>query len=104
MTARTWTDQPLVCEACSIVCTIPVSRGSIEIRAMGGYVGGYYLTCGSLFGSETIFCPDVDALLRALNTVTNTPKGKIGMPEGCHLVEDGKPPMEPDGKVREVLR
>lgn len=91
MTARTWTDQPLVCEACNIVASVPTSRGRIEVRALP-QSSAYYVTCGSLFGSQTVFCRDVVAMGKVLTAASNTPKGTIEMPAGCHLVEDGKPP------------
>ncbi len=92
--ARTWNDQPLVCEACKIVCSIPTSRGRVEVRVIPAG-GSYYLTCGSLFGSQTIYCDNVQAMIAALNVSCNTRKGQVSIPAGCRLVEDGVPPAVP---------
>ncbi len=89
--ARTWYDQPLVCEACKIVCSIPTSRGRVEVRVIPAG-GSYYVTCGSLFGSQTVYCDDVHAMMRVLNEATNKSKGQLDLPPGVRIVEDGVPP------------
>jgi hypothetical protein len=93
---RTWTDQPKALEGASILCSFKVDRPGgeykiVEIRKLDG--GVYALTCGNLFGSETIECPSADLCFLAIEQIgKRAPK----LPAGCKVLRSETKPIHVD--------
>ena len=76
MTPTTWTDQPEACEAASIIASFALDAAVVEVRGPE-LNGGYLVTLGTLFGSQTVRCHDAHTALVLIGKVRKTTT-KIG--------------------------
>ena len=91
MFGKTWTDQPAVVEQAEPVASIRVGGARrVEIRAETA--GSYLLTIGTLFGSQTLRCPDARAAFRMLGRAAELSEKRDVKPEkppaGCVLLDE----------------
>lgn len=101
---RSWKDQPMELEQTEIVARFRVERfPTIEVRRRPASVVDaerWYVTIGSLFGSQTLRCLSaavafrvIDQALRAINSNNEN----IPPPEGAKLVNDDGEAVDKDG-------
>ena len=83
--SKSWDDQPDEIEGAEVVLrNVRVQDRHVEIRSNGTL---YWLTVGSLFGSQTVRCDSLETAIRALNGVGRVRKGKTArLPDGAELV------------------
>jgi len=91
MYEKTWTDQPAAVLQAEPVASVRVGGARrIEIRAESA--GSYLLTIGTLFGSQTLRCPDARAAFRMLGRAAELSEQKKVEPEkppaGCVLLDE----------------
>lgn len=94
---RTWTDQPDVVAGLPVSASLYLRSRSVEIRKAAG--GAYYVTQGNLFGSETLFCKDADAMLRALQVIGHAGDKPVEVPQGCVVVSNA---LSPEDALRQA--
>lgn len=85
---RSWTDQPAELEEMPVRCTFQVRAGSNTLQAEvrgAGAKGPFYITVGTLFGSETVKCRDIDTLFTTIDVVNRT-RPPYTLPDGATLI------------------
>lgn len=84
--AKSWTDQPDVCEIAEVLCTFSITRKDdmhqVEVRHLNG---DFYLTFGNLFGSQTVRAQDGQSAFRVIKVAGISTK----LPDGCVLMSPG---------------
>ena len=93
MTARTWTDQPAVCEQAAVLWSLHVPDvGIVEIRGMPApedpklHNREYLVSVGNLFGQQTVRCYGEDKLFELLRATSLKGKNGVTLPTGCELL------------------
>jgi hypothetical protein len=82
--ARTWTDQPLEVEGSEVMLSFSGQRAVVEVRKGPAT---WYVSAGSLFGSQTVRCPDAETAMRVAHAVARASgKKAAGVPAGCELL------------------
>ncbi len=82
---KTWLDQPNEVLDVPVILSIPISTGVAEIRMLDS--GACYLTCGTLFGSQTVACDDLKIAVRALHGIVNGRRRRpADLPPGAKLI------------------
>ena len=97
LVARTWSDQPRALEEAEVMAEMTLGPVQAEIRKAVGTGACIYVTVGTLFGSQTVLCPDAEAALRFLGMAsrqaTRVQRGApaLPVPAGCTLMDPGTP-------------
>ena len=86
---KTWEDQPNEVLDVPIILSVSIPNGVAEIRMLES--GACYLTCGTLFGSQTVACDTLEIAVRALHCIANRSRRRRGgdelsVPEGVKLI------------------
>lgn len=81
---KTWTDQPDVVADLVVMGTIKIEDRHCEIRRVHGS-SETYLTFGTLFGSQTVYCPTERV---ALEVMCQVAKKDHTLRNGARLVEN----------------
>src|SRR5262245_10381605 len=89
----TWTDQPAILDALNVVASISLREIVAEIRESEKKPGTFYLTAGTLFGSETVYCLDWRTLLITLDRVSHKRSSDkpMTLPPGATLIDQALP-------------
>ena len=86
---KSWEDQPNEVLDVPVILSVSIPSGVAEIRMFPGSLGGAcYLTCGTLFGSQTVACDDLEVAVRALNRIANrtSHRNSSELPSGAKLI------------------
>lgn len=98
MAEKTWTDQPDDVVGAEVKLRINLSGGGVaEVRACAEPDVSdeterwthrrFFVTAGTLFGSQTVEAMGTDAMLAALSAVAEKRrKGGVPLPPGCRLL------------------
>lgn len=87
---KKWHDQPDCVLEADDVCSVSVGELIVEVRKERS--GTYLVTTGTLFGSQTIRCENVDAVFAVIQIANDGKrKGGVDVPEGCELLDNPKP-------------
>lgn len=79
---KTWTDQPDEVAERAIVATLHVGDFIAEVRWAND--NGWYITTGTLFGSQTLLCRDAETAFRVFEALSKGTPTKP--PSGARLV------------------
>lgn len=85
-----WTDQPAELAECPILASVAIASGIAEVRQAPDREGSarFYVTVGTLFGSETVVCYGATAAFKVLELASRKETGKSkALPAGAFLVE-----------------
>ncbi len=81
-----WTDQPAVCEGWPVVFRVHADGKITEVRSCRG--GSYFLTFGTLFGSQTFKAANADVAFRLMHTVLHLGDKELRkLPSGVEFIE-----------------
>lgn len=97
--AKSWEDQPQEVVAATVLSRISIKGWTVEVRRGLFGAGGYYVTVGNLFASQTFRSTSADGVFALLDAVSHTSESGTlrSLPHGVTLMD---PEEVPDAQAK----